>query len=391
MSEVDKHETLLHKLSYHQDSLKGIFDLPCNNMHVKLAAIERKIVAIEELVLELPYGDETTSFEEWRLTVSELYRRFFQLVSEKKKKPEKAVSSGKATKDGSTHKDASSNEEVETGNVSPATAGTVTSSDNPKSNKKRSQSTASGTEQGNGGRASQGLHRPGPVKQTYRNLSFRRTSGTLPISAEPAVEKSVEEQKEELKTQYDGFFSKLEPVAELSVDSDLEGMRILSLLVNRCIRQMTPFEDDSQLLSDLLNFALAKAPKTVIERYNSLNEEAEKEVEKDDAENEDESKRPPLKGLRLLKKCLVAELTDFYETAKAALVTEDGGDCAGGEATEGQNCYYCKSTGHYKFRCPQMRNQICFRCFKRGHKAKECGRRCFKCGLAGHYKKFCKA
>lgn len=347
MSEIDKYEALVHKLSYHQNIISNILETPCSNKSVKLAAIERKIVALEELVLELPYGDGSGLFEEWRDTVSDLYRTFFLLACEKVS-PKKAVSSGKiASKVVSTEKSATS-EEIENGIETSATGVDVTSSGAGKitrMSKKKSQSSTSG-EQGDD-RVTHTSRRSRPAKQTYPSKNFRRSVG-ISSADKPAVEKSVEEQKEELRASFVGIFSQLEPVAEITVDSDLEGLRLLAMLVNRSIRQLSPFEDDTELLSNVLSYALPKAPKSVIERFNSMNEAEEM----DDAD----PKRPPLKGLRLLKKCLIAELTSFYEAVKAALVTEDGGDS--GDVVDGQTCYFCKSNGHYKSRCPLVRGVL---------------------------------
>lgn len=334
---MDKFEVLAHKLSYHETIISNILDTSCNNKSVKLAAVERKIVALEELVLELPIDAVSGVFEEWRDKISNLYSRFF-LLADEKMKPKKVVPSEKSA----------TSEEIETGNEASATRSAVSSSGtgrNTRMNKKKSQSDISG-EHDKDDRATQTSRRSGPVKPTYRSMNFRRSAGILP-DAEPVVEKDTEEQKEELRALFDDIFSKLEPVAEITVDSDLEGLRLLAMLVNRSIRQLSRFEDDTELMSNVLSYALPKAPQTVIERFNSFNEAEEKE------ENVD-PKRPPLKGLRLLKKCLIIELTSFYEALKAALVSEivaDSGDVVEGPHT----CYFCKSDGHFKSGCPQVR------------------------------------
>lgn len=336
MSEIDKYEALVHKLAYHESIINNILDIPCNNKSVKMAAVERKIIALEELVLELPIDDVGGVFEKWRDTVSNLYCRLFLLANEKKKLKKVTLSEKIASK-------SSTSKEIET--EASATSGAVTFSgngQNTRKNKKRSQSATSGDD-----RATQTPRRSGrPVKSTYRNMNFRRSSAIS--AAEPVVEKDIEEQREELRVLFDGIFSKLEQVAEITVDSDLESLRLFALLVNQSIRQLIPFEDDAELQSKVLSYALPKAPQTVIDRFNNYKEAEEKEEEDADP------KRPPLKGLRLLKKCLIVELTSFYEALKEALVTEDGGDS--GDVVDGPlTCYFCKSNGHYKAGCPQVR------------------------------------
>lgn len=344
-----KYEDLVHKLTYHQSIINSLLDIPCANKFVKLAAIKRKIVALEELVLDLPYEDGSGPFEEWRDTVTDLYRRFFAFASEKMKKPKKAAPSSKkvASKDVSSEK-SSTSEEIETGNE--ASNGSVTSSGSGSNSsvvKKKSQSTSD--VQGNlDDRATQTPRRFGGLVK-HRSMNFRRSAGLLP-PAEP--EKSIEEQKEQLRAFLEETFAKLEPVEEITVESDLEGFRVYAFIVNRSIRQLSRFEEDAEFMSKVLSYVLPKAPPTVVERFNSLNESEEKEDEEKENEEGAESKRPPLKGLRLLKKCLVAELTTFYEALKAALVTEDSGDS---DVDASRTCYLCKSDRHYKSGCPQVR------------------------------------
>lgn len=316
-------KSLLQKLSYHKTVISSLFDAPCAIKTVKLAALERKIVALEELVLELPIDDGSGRFEEWRNTVLALYHRLFLIpLREKKAKKVKSSKELAISKESSFTQKSSTSEEIETGTETSASAGEQASVDD-RATQQNSLSS--------GGR---------PVKPV---LEF-------------AVKKQADEtKKEKLRASIEAAFSKLDPVEAITVDSDLEGFRLYSLLVNRSIRQLSRFEDDAQLLSSVLGYALPKAPLTVIERFNSYNEAEEKEEGGESAN----PKRPPLKNLRLLKKCIVKELSSFYEDLKAALVSEDGSDS--GVAVDGsQTCYICKSDEHCKAECPLVRVRVRF-------------------------------
>lgn len=360
MSQADKSEALVHKLAYHETMINNILDIPCDKKSVKLAAVERKIVALEELVLELPTDDESGGvlFDDWRDTISELYRRYFLLAEEKMKmkKPKKAVASEKvASKDASTEK-SSTSDEIETGKEASASSGSVASSGSGSKSRKKSQSPVNSGDSTT--QTSPRRSRDRPAKQTSRGKNFRRSAAS---DSEPVTEMDLEQQKELLRAFFDETFSKLTPVAEITVDSDLEGFRLYAQLINRCIRQFARFEDDTELMSKILSYALPKAPQAVVERFTSLNEAEEKEegkekeetAEKDKAAENADPKRPPLKGLRLLKKCLVTELTSFYDALKEALVSQDD---SGDVVEEGPHtCHLCKSNDHYKAGCPQVR------------------------------------
>lgn len=312
MSEVDKSAELLHKLSYHKQMASNLLDVPCPNRSVKVAALQAQIGALEKLVLELPSDDESGLFEEWRDSILDLYRRLFAFASGRKMKPVAKVAKPKGV---STQESATS-EEVETACKETSTG------DGKQSNDERPP------------------RRGRPAKA--------QRGGSSSDDAEPV------EKKEKIRAIIEGLFKKLEPVADIEkvikADSTLEPFRRFALRVNRAIRMVSRFEEDAEFLSTVLGYVFPKAPPAVLKRFNSLNgAEADKEEN-----GGDQKGRPPVKGLRLLKQCLIAELTAFYEAMRQSAaspndVTDEGSD-EGALAA----CFFCKSTEHGKYACPEV-------------------------------------
>ena len=289
-------------------------------------------------MLEIPNDNDQYHrelFENWVGTMVKLWDRFFSLISVTTTDgsyvdPQIGLGGDVALPIVSKKKPTAKPSSLRNLVTSTAVA-VANSSGSPEStNAKRTPSVSLVVRQVSGGRkrspAPKSNH---PPKQAFRSLNFRRSQNLEADRTTPSDQQSNTTTsqdgggkspqppitKESIVTNLEASFLELETVGEMS---DLEEMQSLLILVSDAVKQVSPFRDDTELQAQLLNFVLPKLTDEVVQRF--------------EAHAEEEHER----SLHLLKKCLVQELIEYYNSLK---------ETAGGDD---KICYYCKEVGHLR-------------------------------------------
>ena len=295
MSNNKQVETLVRTLNYHRVVIEKLLTHPAaaNVRSNAVSILERKIVNLEQLILNLPDDGETQHselFVSWRDTMIELWSRFFTVL------------------------DGNSGDVVTTSNngiVSSSPANTVAAKVSPRGTQisvtnVEASSSVSNT---NNRRANYGKKRNGgpkkPVQQPnpedpdhtdqsqqqqqqvnqqskrgghisrpyYRYRDFKpsgRNESNQPAALDDANQQVDElEIKENLRLQIEASFLALSQVEQLS---DLEEMQTLITLVDNSAKELESFKSDFEFQNEMLGFALPKLPVVLMELFNALSD-----------------------------------------------------------------------------------------------------------------------